>query len=215
MLHRYRFLWACLVLLFAFAGSSWARRIETGKLDQPDFLTRLNPQFRGWTTSDIPLDANEAELLEPDAYLIRRYLSPQGVGVELAVVAGHRKRTVHTPGFCMAGGGWETLAQKSPLLTIEGRQVKATQLLLARDGRRVLTTYFFTDGAYTTNSLVTFQASQLLNRLQSRVPLGAVVRILAPVSGELADAERLTDEFAQSVLPGVMTALGQRRVIAR
>lgn len=212
MLSRHRFIWPALALLLALAGSAWARRIESARLDDPTFLTRLNPQFAGWKYEDVDLSPDEMTLLEPDAYLIRRFTSPSGEGVELAVVAGHKKRTVHTPGFCMAGGGWETLKQAQPQLAVDGKSVEATQLLQSRQGRRVLTTYFFTDGDYATNNLMRFQGAQLLKRFQANVPLGAMVRILTPVGTSPERAEALTNRVAAEVLPGVMAGLRQRRL---
>jgi EpsI family protein len=212
MLYRHRFLWPSLILLLALAGSAWARRIENAKLDDPGFLTRLNPQFSGWKHEDIDLSPDEMTLLEPDAYLIRRFTSETGEGVELAIVAGHKKRTVHTPGFCMAGGGWETLKQSQPTLGVEERQIQATQMLQSRQGRRVLTTFFFTDGDFATNSLLSFQGAQLLKRFQADVPLGAMVRILAPVGTTPERAEALTQRVAAEVLPGVLAGLRERRL---
>lgn len=212
MLHRHRFVWPALILLLALSGSAWARRIESAKLDDPAFLTRLNPQFAGWSHEDVELSPDEMTLLEPDAYLIRRFTSKTGEGVELAIVAGHRKRTVHTPGFCMAGGGWETLRQSQPNLTVDGRPIQATQLLQSRQGNRILTTYFFTDGEFATNSLMRFQGAQLLKRFQANVPLGAMIRILAPVRTSPERAEALTKEVAADVLPGVLAGLRARRL---
>ena len=212
MLHRRRFLWPSLILLLALAGSAWARRIESAKLDDPTFLTRLNPQFAGWKHEDVDLSPDEMTMLEPDAYLIRRFTSKDGEVVELAIVAGHKKRTVHTPGFCMAGGGWETLRQSQPSLSVDGRQIEATQLLQSRQGNHILTTYYFTDGDFATNNLMRFQGTQLLKRFQASVPLGAMVRILAPVVTKPERAEALTNRVAAEVLPEVMAGLRARRL---
>jgi EpsI family protein len=212
MLQRHRFLWPALVLLLALAGSTWARRIEAAHLDDPAFLARLDPQFAGWPHTDVDLSPDEKLLLEPDAYLVRRFTSKVGEVVELAVIAGHRKRSIHTPGFCMVGGGWETVRQSQPALEADGRRIPTTQMLQVRENHTVLTTYFFTDGNFATNNLMRFQGEQLLKRFQSSVPLGAMVRIIAPVSTDPSRAEALTKRVAAEVLPGVLAGLRQRRL---
>jgi len=56
-------------------------------------------------------------MLDRIRLLVRRYGMAVGEKfaevAELAIIAGHQKKSVHTPGFCLAGGGWETLWQKS------------------------------------------------------------------------------------------------------
>ena len=200
------------VLLLTLLGSLWGRRIESATLPRADFLRQLNLSFRDWTPTDAALTAGEQQLLEPDAVLVRRYQSRTGDSAELAVIAGHRKKSVHTPGFCMAGGGWETLWQQETLVALPDRNVVATQALMSRERQQILVTYFFTDGEYCTRNLVQFQGVQMLKRFHAQVPLGALVRLIVPVRTDEDAARTLQAEFARTLLPPVLQSLRQARL---
>lgn len=214
-LHRYRLLALNGVLVLVLAGSYWGRRIDAATLPEGDLLRREQLTFRGWKASDAELTASERELLQPDAVLIRRFDSGKGTGAELAVVVGHRKQSIHTPGFCMTGGGWELASQRQCTLDLPGGSITATRSVMVRQGAQVVATYFFTDGRYSTPNLVRFQSAQLLKRLQAEVPLGALVRILVPAQPDLRAAEKLSDEFARETVPHVLQSLREARLQVR
>ena len=214
-LKRYRLLLANAVLALALFGSYWGRRVEGATVSRADLLSRLSLPFRGWKTSDIGLSSAEMQMLQPDAVLVRRYHAPDGRWAELAVIAGHRKSTVHTPGFCMVGGGWEVLSKRAVTLALPGGSVEATQTVMGRQRQALVATYFFTDGSYTTRDLVRFDAEQLLKRFGRSVPLGALVRIIVPVSKSPAESVKLSDDFARRTVPPVLGALRQARLVMR
>jgi EpsI family protein len=140
---------------------------------------------------------------------MRRYQAADGQWAELAVIAGHRKRSIHTPAVCMVGGGWDTLTQQTATLPLSGRPIPAMRLLMSKEGKQLLVTYFFTDGDACLNNLVQFQGFQALKRLRGQAPLGALARIIVPVCGDAEQAARETDAFAQATLPGTLAALRQ------
>lgn len=211
-LSRYRLFALNGILLVALAGTHWGRSIEAATLEQKDLFQKAGVQFRDWKPTEQKLTASEQELLQPDAVLIRRFESGKGAAAEIAVVAGHRKQSVHTPGFCMAGGGWEVMSRRECSLPLADGPVPATRALMLRNGSQLLVTYFFTDGRYSTPNLMKFQGMQLVRRLQARVPLGALVRIIVPVGKDPLAAEKLADEFAQSTVPPVLKSLREARL---
>lgn len=186
-----------------------ARRAEGEDTSRRDTLARMALPYQGWTEQDLPLTAGEQELLESDTHLLRRYRSPGGEIVELAVIAGHRKRTVHSPDACLAGGGWETISQRDVLLTAAGRQVPAIRASLTREGARMAATYFFTDGAFSTRSLPQLQFRQILSRLRGQRPFGAMVRILTSDGDDTPGSEWRANDFARTTLPAVFDALAK------
>lgn len=214
-LHRYRLLALNGVLVLILAGNHWGRRIDAATLPEGDLLQRNAITFRGWKATDSELTTSERDLLQPDAVLIRRFDSGKGSAAELAVVVGHRKQSIHTPGFCMTGGGWELASQRQCRLDLPDGPVTATRSVMIRDGSQLVATYFFTDGRFSTPNLVRFQGAQLLKRLQAEVPLGALVRILVPAGSNVAAAEKLSDEFARETVPPVMKALREARLVVR
>lgn len=207
MLAKHRLLAVNCVLLLVLGGTQWGRRIEGATLSRGDFLQELRLPFRDWKPREIALTATEREMLQPDSAVVRRYEAGDGSFAELAVIAGHRKRTVHTPGFCMLGDGWQLVSQKTYSLPLPGGPVPATRTLMTKKGLYLVVTYFFTNGEYSTNSLVRFQAAQLLRRFETGLPVGALVRILIPVTSNPEATEALADEFAAATLPPVMKSV--------
>src|SRR5579871_5401086 len=164
-MHRYRLLILNLVLAVAVLGSVFGRTIDFVKFTDHSFLSEKRLPFHGWTTKDETLDAHSLDVLRPDAYVVRDYSAPgeKSWRAQLAVIAGHKKSSIHTPGFCMIGGGWETLTQNNCTLRLpDGTEITAIRAHMRDETDRldVLTTYFFTDGSYSTPSLVQFQAVQ-------------------------------------------------------
>ena len=216
---RYRLLLANVFLLLALLGGYWGRRIEGASLTSGDLLRRLNLPYRDWRTTDFAIPPDELRLLEPDATLARRYQSPTGAAVELVVIVGHRKRSIHLPAYCMAGSGWDTLSQADILLPQPGgAAIPAAQARMTRNNSTTLATYFFTDGNHSTRSLTEFQARQIADRFHARLAPGALIRILVPVGGG-QDAARqsaaLTEDFAACVLPDVLDAVRYSRLEVR
>lgn len=204
------------VLLFTLLGAAWGRHSATVPDAPKDFFKPLPLGFRDWSYQDEGMSPAEAETLEPDAFLVRRFRSPDGrEAAELAVVAGHQKRTVHTPGFCMSGGGWELLAQQEQSLALGSVKVPVTRSVMVKEGKHLLATYFFTDGSFATTSLVRFQANQLVTRIQGGLPMGALIRILVPVNRNGPAAEKLSDELARATVPQLMQQLRRVRAEAR
>lgn len=212
---KWRLVIVNLILLVALAGSYWGRHIDDAVVGQGDFLKSVAIPFHGWPATDIALSQSDLAALQPDSFLVRNYQSPAGDQVQLAVIAGHRKKSIHTPAFCMAGGGWETLSEQTTQLRLPGRSIEADRELMDQNGTRIVATYFFTDGSYCSPSLTTFQAVQLLKRFRTRIPMGALVRVIVPVRTTEAQADALTDQFASATIPQIMIALRRAQIEIR
>lgn len=210
-MNRARLLLLNSLLLLTLLGAYFGRRNDHAGAAETDFLRPLPLPFRGWKTEDQVVTPGELKLLEPDALLIRTYQGEQNGWAQLAVIAGHRKKSIHTPSFCMLGGGWDVLTQHNTQIRTSGRAIPASRMLMSKDGQRILVTYYFTNGDFCTSDLVQFQSLQMLQRFQARAPLGALIRVIVPVLETETEAVALTDEFAQATLPPVMTALREAR----
>ena len=206
MRQRYRLPITLFILLLTLGSTLLERRTGSVK-SRADYLQEFPLPFRDWVETRQELTPHERSLLLPDAVLLRQYRSSDGEAAELAILAGHRKQTVHTPAFCMAGSGWQTITKNDVPLLIDGMPITATRLLMENQDKSIIVTYFFTNGYHSHQSLVRFQMEQYLDRIRGKVPLGALVRIIIPVQKTRSDAEILSNEFSKTVLPGLMAQL--------
>lgn len=191
--------------------AAWAGRTPETATGQSDYMRHLSCPYLNWRSSDVGLSATDTALLHPDAYLVRNYRSPAGTVAQLAVVVGHDKRSVHTPAFCMTGGGWQTILQRHVRIILPDRSVPAIETVFSQGDGYLLTTYFFTDGDYCTDGLMQFQWRQLIGRLRGQPTFGALVRISVPMAGDQRAAEHRTQDFARAVLPTVLNTLRTHR----
>ena len=218
-MYRYRLLILNLVLVFAVLGSVWGRSIDSLTITNGLFLKNLRLPFQDWQCAEEPLDPEqqgEIKVLDPDACTMRKYRSPDGEEAELAVIAGHQKRTWHTPSFCLASD-WEILLEEPDTISLpDGMRIPVTRIVMQYNTIQKMVTYFFTDGTYNTPSLINFQVVQQLKHFKSTIHLGALVRIIVPARGaDDADAKNLSNAFFRATVPGVMAALRQERLHPR
>ncbi|MGC4046131.1 MAG: EpsI family protein [Armatimonas sp.] len=199
------------ILLATLFGLYGASRTTPPDGAYKDCLKGLTLPFRDWNVEEQFLTDRENEMLRPDTVLLRQYSSYMGEQVGLAIVAGHRKQTVHTPAFCMAGGGWNALSQSEQNLKLGDTNIETVRSIMEAQGKRILVTYFFTDGTNSQRSLPAFQTTQFLQRLKGYPSWGALVRISVPIGSSQSDAENLSNEFARTTLPTVLQRLRDAR----
>jgi EpsI family protein len=218
LLSKHRLLLVNGVLILTLLGGWMGRKLEAATVADPKFLERLDLPFRGWDTKAQALTPTELDLLEPDAVLARQYSSRTSNQVaQLVIIAGHRKKSIHTPAYCMAGAGWETASRDTAAIRLADTTIHASRMLMmnSETKQRMLVTFFFTDGDFSTDSLPRFQAVELFKRFRSSVPVGALVRIEVPVTGSQEAAEKLSDEFAADVVPPVISELAKARLVSK
>jgi EpsI family protein len=220
---RYRLFILNAVLVLVLVGSQMGRQIEAAALTKPGLLKSLDLSIPGLKSIDVAIPQSELELLEPDAWLVKRYVYDIGANpierkprcAELAVIAGHRKKTVHTPAFCMTGDGWEMVERKDFDVRLPDRTIPATRMTMAKGPEKTMTTFFFTDGDFSTRSLIKFQGVQILKRFRSEIPVGALIRVIVPIypkDKDAAYASRVSDEFSRLLIPKVMGALREAKL---
>src|SRR5207247_190938 len=137
LLAKYRLLLVNGILALTLLGGWMGRGLEAATVADPQFLARLPLPFRDWQPTEQILPPKERELLEPDAALARQYSSP-GDGRETAqlfVIAGHRKKSIHTPAYCMSAGGWETVSKGAAEIHLPGRTIHATRMMMTNEGK--------------------------------------------------------------------------------
>ncbi|MGQ9697369.1 MAG: exosortase C-terminal domain/associated protein EpsI [Armatimonadota bacterium] len=170
-------------------------------------LSGVPTSFMGWSSRELNLGPDSMKLLEPDAVLWRLYTDPTGLPLEFLVVFGHQKKTFHSPGFCLPGGGWEVTAKRSAVLHIDSIPVHAAVLQLQRDRHRQLAIYWFVHRKSTTPSVVRHNVNMLLSRIAHREAGGALVRVLLPITSTEEEAIQRATAFLSKIYPEVVSRI--------
>jgi EpsI family protein len=198
-----------LILCALFAAALWLQslgRLASSPVKGGAELSRIPARFGGWRSEEHKLDAVSARLLEPDAVLWRTYVDPEGRPLDFLVVYGHRKKSFHSPGFCLPGSGWEVAAKERLTLKIPGApggSVEANLFRIQNKGVQQLALYWFAHGRTTTPSLFQHNLNLLKSRLMHRRAFGALVRVVVPVVTTEQDALRRAVVFLREVYPEV------------
>lgn len=198
------------LLALTLAGNFWGRNLEQTALNRSGFLREVVPARPGWQASDAQIEPRVLGLLEPDDYIWRTFTAPTGEWVEVLIIAGHRKRTVHTPSYCLPGAGWETMARSSETQTIGQRDMSLETMVLARDGHYILVSYLFTDGYLVTTNLLRLQGRTMWRRLGATVPEVALLRVMTPLVGgpdALKKAQHRIQKTLDPIVPRLLAAL--------
>ena len=211
LLQRYARLIVNFLFVAALSGSFLLGRLENASDTYPDFLINIPLDFHNWRGTPVTISKADIAALDPDSYLMQSWSSPASRSLELTVIAGHRKRSIHTPAFCLRGDGWEPLDSSSRTLSISGRSVTMTSLRMIRDGQCLLVSYFFSDGDYCTTDLLELQMRQFWSRMrggENEGSLVALIRVVVPCkANDQRAAGILTDDFAQATFPIILARL--------
>jgi exosortase len=219
-------------LLLALAGLLSARAAAE---DSPSWLTGEVPRLGAvpavvgpWRmVREQPLDADSLRVLEPDATLWRIYQGPAVGQIDLLVVYGHRKKTFHSPAFCIPGGGYQVISKRQAVLEVPGDRTPAANgrpsgrdlglaagrqpsavaslplnaMTVQKGDSRLLVCYWYAEGDETTPGLARHTLRLLWRRLLHRPATGALVRVITPIGADETAGLRAVSEFLAGSYP--------------
>jgi EpsI family protein len=175
-------------------------------------LNELPKQVDEWKGEDRKLDKLSLQELEPDDYVWRVYTDPNGIPLDFLVVYGHLKKTFHSPGFCLPGGGWQ-IDQKSEMpvdsggLPMEMNLFHIQREYEGHDYKQVVL-YTFVQGENSTPSLITHNLNLLKARMLHERSTGALVRVIIPVVSTDDVAIARAKDFINRIYPDVRKRIG-------
>ena len=166
MKNRFPFIITIILLCLALFAREWvASRQETiPKMNLIPFERTLGE----WKGTDLKLDADVVEMLNPDQIVFRRYRDPSGRSVDLYGVfygAQGADRTMHSPLNCYPGSGWEIVEKgKVRFKGVGGHEngFEARKLILRKGQRKRLLYYWYYAGGKTASDQYTNKALTLL-----------------------------------------------------
>jgi len=170
-------------------------------------VSALPLNFFTWEGYDGQLDDVSLEMLNPEAYIFRDYITQtRDKGLNLTIIYGHAKSNFHSPALCFLGSGW-MISKKGKAVIEAGdpshkKQYEMTRLQIDNsNNRRSLVFYTFLTPGKSTASWSNFQMQFLIQRLKGRRPRGALLRVVIPVTTTEEDARKVAEKFLTDADP--------------
>lgn len=174
---------------------------EPGSILPPSLPGRVGE----WTvTLEQTLDAEVLAIIEPDAYLQRRYEAPDRppIWLYVGVYAGRAGsgKGAHNPEACYPAQGWEIEHSQAAALPLgEGNELHLQQLIFRRGLAREAVLYWFQPARRWPVNMAAEQLLRILDALGGR-PQYAFVRLSAPAT-ETPGSDLA--EFAVAIAPAI------------
>jgi EpsI family protein len=207
MLLRATIVMMCLVV----ATSGIARASKGEAVPLRARLDELAMSLESW--SGVPaarFDERTMEILGVDEYIHRIYYNSARYPVSLYVgFYGSQSQgdTMHSPLNCLPGSGWEPVSRTRRVLQVNdgpgtsSRSIEVNELLIQKGADRQVVLYWYQSrGRVTANEywskVLTVSDALRLNRTD-----GAIVRVIAPVSGDSTLARTQSEAFVRALFP--------------
>lgn len=164
-------------------------------------LDKFPLQFDSWQGRRRYLDPKVVAATGADTYLDVEYANPEKNRVHLWIAYYENQQaggSVHSPLACLPGSGWQ-IVDSGVLGLSPGRPVK--YLVIDQAGQRLLVYYwYFQQGRWLVDEYrgkLTIGLSRLFNRRGD----GALVRLITPATGNLAESRTMLTSFTHQLVP--------------
>lgn len=195
---------AVLAVLLAVGGVLAGSRAPRASTAPEVDLASIPREIAGRTGEDLPDDPRVQAELGDVALLNRRYSAPGEEALQLIVICGRGRRSLHTPQACYRGAGNEILGKTDLGLGIDGDTLNCRQLTVGDGGRPiVLALYTFTDGQTTTPEW----RRQQRESFRDNDVVWTQLHLAAPWQGSTAATRELLDPFLSAAWPSIKKAI--------
>ncbi len=152
---------------------------------------------------DQEVDERTKAALLTSVILMRNYVSPRGLPVQLSIVyAGTSRRSMHFPEVCLVGAGWEVREQSSRPM---GILFTAKKLVLVKGVRREAVLYWVKTGDKLTGNyfLNAWHWARTVLRFGSAT--SAMIKVTAPITSQGEEATFAVLEDFATILAPILT----------
>jgi EpsI family protein len=158
-------------------------------------------------TDDTPLPDRIVASLAPTSYITRTYRdSTQEISLFVAFYANQRAgESMHSPKYCMPGGGWEMLNSGKTSVSSNGRRVDVNNYTLYRAGDRMRMLYWYQGPYRVVASEYRAKLYLLWDTARSGQTAGSIVRI---TTAEHPGALESALDFAGRIISEVERCFG-------
>ena len=155
----------------------------------------------GLTGSDEPMPTEMLNALGVDDYVDRIYQAPSKTPISLYVGYYKSQRTgvsIHSPKNCLPGSGWEPVSSDRLHLDLpDGTPAEANLYVIEKGLDREVVIYWYQSHGRVIASEYQSKTYMVLDAIRLHRTDAALVRVIAPVSGDLASSRRQATSFAQ------------------
>ena len=209
--------WAPAVVLLA--GATMTVGIDTQR-EMPlraSLADALPSRIANYAARDVELAAEEVQAAGVSEYLFREFIPVQesiagGPATSFSVYVGYYEsqtqgRTIHSPKNCLPGAGWEALQSERVTIDTPAGPRVANQYLLQREEQQALVLYWYQGRGRVEANEYMVKAQLLRDAALRGRSEEALVRIVVPITTDIAAARALALDVAGQLLGAVEAAL--------
>lgn len=179
-------------------------------LPSPPPLALFPRAFGEWTAArDVAVDPGQLAMLAPDDALNRDYLRDGETPDISLFIAYYRSQHslggAHDPKVCLPGSGWAPQASQVWRIEVEGvpERVPVNYYVIERNRQRAVVIYWFQTHREVTPYEQWLRLKRVWQTLVEHRTDMALVRIVAPVEGEVEEAAARAVRFAALAFPAI------------
>jgi len=169
------------ILSATLGASAWVEHRSPEVLARP--LDSISPQIDGWTSNgNYTFKDTIVASLDATSYLARTYRrGPDQLDMFTAFYAQQKAgESMHSPKYCLPGGGWEFSDFRTVQLPSETGAVSINQATIQKPGSRALMFYWYQSRSRVVASEYQSKYFLVWDGLVHANPGGAIVRVLLP-----------------------------------
>jgi EpsI family protein len=172
-------------------------------------LTAIPARLEPWIgVDDTPLPNTIQASLAASSYLTRTYrYGPREMNLFIAYYANQRAgESMHSPKYCMPGGGWELMDTGNAEVISDGRRFSINNYTLYKSGERMRMLYWYQGRYRVIASEYRMKLYLLWDAARTGQTSGSIVRITAG-----ADPDSLAQalQLAARIIPEVSRCFGR------
>jgi EpsI family protein len=173
-------------------------------------------QVNGWRGVDQELDQEVIDILGLDAFVQRRYLDQDGRSLWLYIGYYRQQRQgkgIHSPKHCYPGAGWSIMEKGVERIPLDGagnRSIQVNRILFQKEGAKQVVLYWFQSYNRIVHSEYTQRIYMVLDAVWHNRTDGALIKVSAPVIGDLGEVMDRQKRFIRSIYPDLERELSGR-----
>lgn len=169
-------------------------------------LETIPTVFEGFRGYDQVISEEEQRVAGMSDYVLRAFTRDSLVAFSVYVGYYEQQtqgRTIHSPRNCLPGAGWEALSAGREAVPIAGDTVLINRYELANGDNRALVYYWYQGRGRVESSEYKVKWDLLRDAALSGRSEEALVRIVVPINGSIADPDALARKIAAELVPEV------------